>query len=149
MVFEQAIPKSFSAGMGEWRSLTFQPSHQGSTPVNKTATLILAAAVSVMAIPAAYAYDYDVRSDWRHIQRDRAQLRADEARLRDEQRELGTADARANWALRHGRFWQAWRAKWQERREAADVHALQNEVYRDRVDLTRDRIDLRRDVRGW
>lgn len=103
--------------------------------MNKTATLILAAAVSVMAIPAAYAYDSDVRSDWRQLQRDRA-------RLADERRELRAAEARENSALRHGRFWQAWRAERLERREAADVRALQAKVNRDRA-------DLRRDVRGW
>ena len=103
--------------------------------MNKTATLILAAAVSVMAMPAAYAYDSDVRSDWRQLQRDRAGLR-------DERAELRAAEARENWALRHGRFWQAWRAERLERHEAADVRALQAKVNRDRA-------DLRRDVRGW
>ena len=39
--------------------------------MRKTAIVLMAAAVSVLAIPSAYAYD-DIRSDWRHIQRDRA-----------------------------------------------------------------------------
>ena len=117
--------------------------------MKKTAILILAAGMTVLAMPAAYAYDSDIRSDWRHIQRDRARLRADEARLRDERRELGAAERRENWAQRHGRFWQAWRAEQLERREASDVRALERRVYRDRVDLARDRADLRRDRRGW
>jgi len=114
--------------------------------MDKTAMLVLAAVVSVSAIPAAYAHDSDIRSDWRHIHRDRARLHADEARLRDERRELTGAERREQWALRHGRFWQAWRAERLERREAADVRALERKVYRDRVDLARDRADLRRDV---
>src|SRR5437870_24377 len=116
--------------------------------MKKTTVVILAAAASVLAIPGAYAYD-DVRSDWRHIQRDRARLHADEARLRDERRELRAADRRENWALRHGHFFQAWRAERLERREAVDVRALERKVYRDRVDLARDRADLRQDRRGW
>jgi hypothetical protein len=116
--------------------------------MKKTAVVIMAAAASVLAISSAYAYD-DVRSDWRHIQRNRARVHADQARLRDERRELGAAERREQWALRHGRFFQAWRAERQERREAADVRALERRVYRDRVDLARDRAELRRDVRGW
>jgi hypothetical protein len=115
--------------------LEFQTSHEGSTPVNKTAALMLAATVSVMAIPAAYAYDSDIRSDWRQLQRDRAALR-------DERRELGGAERWENWALRHARFWQSWRADRLERHEAADVRALQAKVNRDRA-------DLRHDVREW
>ena len=116
--------------------------------MRKSAIVLMASAISVLAIPSAYAYD-DIRSDWRHIQRDRARLRADEARLRDERNELLAAERRENWALRHGRFFQAWRAERLERREAADVRALERKVYRDRVDLAHDRADLRRDVRGW
>jgi hypothetical protein len=92
---------------------------------------------------------HDIRSDWRQIQRDRARLRADRARLRDERGELAAAERYENWALRHGRLWQAWRAERLERREAADVRALERKVYRDRVDFGRDRADLRRDLRGW
>jgi hypothetical protein len=117
--------------------------------MHTTARPMLAAALSLMAVPAAYAYDSDIRSDWRHIQRDRARLHADEARLRDERRELGAAERRENWAVRHGRYFEAWRAERLERREAADVRALERKVYRDRVDLARDRADLRRDRRGW
>src|SRR5439155_19505745 len=106
------------------------------------------AAVSVLPIPGAYASD-DGRSDWPHIQRDRARLHADQARLRDERGELRAAERHANWALRHGRFFQAWRAERLEQREARDVRALERKVYRDRVDLARDRADLRRDIRGW
>jgi hypothetical protein len=113
--------------------------------MRKTAIVMMAAAVSVLAIPSAYAYD-DIRSDWRHIQRNRARLHADEARLRDERRELGAAERRENWALRHSRFFQAWRAERLELREAADVRALERKDYRDRVYLARDRGDLRR---GW
>jgi hypothetical protein len=116
--------------------------------MRKTAIVMMAAAVSVFAIPSAYAYD-DIRSDWRHIQRDRARLHADQARLRDERSELRAAERRENWALRHGRFFQAWRAERVERREAADVRALERKVYRDRTDLARDRADLRHDRRGW
>jgi hypothetical protein len=116
--------------------------------MRKSAIVMMAAAVSVLSIPSAYAYD-DVRSDWRHIQRDRARLHADQARLRDERGELRAAERRENWALRHGRFFQAWRAERLEQREARDVRALERKVYRDRVDLARDRADLRRDVRGW
>jgi hypothetical protein len=119
-------------------------------PMNKIAILGLVAAATVMAMPAAYAYDYsDIRSDWRHIQRDRARLHANLGRLRDERGELAAAERYENWALHHGRFWQAWRAERLERREAADVRALERKVYRDRVDLARDRADLRRDLRGW
>ena len=117
--------------------------------MNKIALLGLAAAITVTAMPAAYAYDSDIRSDWRHIQRDRARLHADLRRLRDERGERAAAERSENWALRHGRFWQAWRAERLERREAADVRALERKVYRDRVELARDRADLRRDVRGW
>jgi hypothetical protein len=116
--------------------------------MKKTAIVMMAAAVSVLAIPSAYAYD-DVRSDWRHIQRDRARLHADQARLRDERNELRAAERRENCALRHGRFFQAWRAERLEQREARDVRALERRVYRDRTDLARDRADLRRDRRGW
>jgi hypothetical protein len=116
--------------------------------MNKTAMLVLATAVAVTAMPV-YAYDSDIRSDWRQIQRDRARLRADRARLGDERGELAAAERYENWALRRGRLWQAWRAERLERREAADVRALERKVYRDRVDLARDRADLRRDVRGW
>jgi hypothetical protein len=116
--------------------------------MRKTAIVMMAAAVSVLAIPRAYAYN-DIRSDWRHIQRDRARLHADQARLRDERSELRAAERRENWALRHGRFFQAWRAERLEQREAADVRALERKVYRDRVDLARERADLRRDLRGW
>jgi hypothetical protein len=117
--------------------------------MNRTLTLVLAAGITLLAIPEAFAHDSDIRSDLRQVQRDRARLYADEARLRDEQRELGAAERRENWALRHGRFWQAWRAERVERREAADVRALERRVYRDRVQLARDRADLRRDIRGW
>jgi len=116
--------------------------------MRKSAIVLMASAISVLAIPNAYAYD-DIRSDWRHIQRDRARLHVDQARLRDERSELRAAERRENWALRHGRFFQAWRAERLERREAADVRALERKVYRDRVDLAHDRADLRRDVRGW
>src|ERR1700687_1073600 len=116
--------------------------------MRKTAFVLMAAAASVLAIPRAYAYD-DIRSDWRHNERDRSRLHAAQARLRDERRELGAAERRENWALRHGRFFQAWRAERLEQREARDVRALERKVYRDRVDLARDRADLRRDVRGW
>lgn len=116
----------------------------------KTITMaMMVAALSLTAIPAAYAYDSDIRSDWRHIQRDRARLHADYARLRDERSELRAAERQEDWARRHGRFFQAWRAERQERREAADVRALERKIYRDRVDLARDRADLRRDRRGW
>ena len=117
--------------------------------MKKTAILLLTAAMTVLAMPAAYAHDSDIRSDWRQVQRDRARLHADQARLRDERGELAAAERRENWALRHGRFWQAWRAEQVERREAADVRALERQVYRDRVKLARDRADLRRDIRGW
>jgi hypothetical protein len=40
-------------------------------------SLILVAAVSAFAVPAAYAYDSDVRSDWNDIRRDRDQIAAD------------------------------------------------------------------------
>src|ERR1700730_11747317 len=116
--------------------------------MRKSAIVLMASAISVLAIPSAYAYD-DIRSDWRHIQRDRAQLHADQARLRDERSELRAAERRENWALQHGRFFQAWRAERTERREAADVRALERKIYRDRVDLARDRADLRHEVRGW
>ena len=117
--------------------------------MNKIALLGLAAAITVTAMPAAYAYDSDIRSDWRHIQRDGARLHVDLRRLRDERGELAAAERSENWALRHGRFWRAWRAERLERREAADVRALERKVYRDRMDLARDRADLRRDLRGW
>src|SRR4030081_2955719 len=116
--------------------------------MRKAAIVLMAATVSVLAIPSAYAFD-DIRSDWRHTHRDRARFHADQARLRDERRELGTAERRENWALRHGRFFQAWRAERLEQREARDVRALERRVYRDRTDLARDRADLRRDRRGW
>jgi hypothetical protein len=115
--------------------------------MKKTAIVMLAATTSLLALPSAYAYDSEIRSDWRHIQGDRARLHADELRLRDERRELRDAEARERSALGHGRLWQAWRAERQERREAADVHAYEGKVYRDRVDLARDRADLRRDLR--
>jgi hypothetical protein len=99
------------------------------------AALMLAVAMSVTAIPAVYAYDSDVRSDWRRLQRDRAALR-------DERRELGAAERWENWALRHGRFWPTWRAERLERHEAADGRALQAKVNRDRA-------DLRNDIREW
>jgi hypothetical protein len=116
--------------------------------MRKSAIVLIASTISVLAIPSAYAYD-DVRTDWRHIQRDRARLHADQVRLRDERSELRAAERRENWALRHRWFFQAWRAERLERREAADVRALERKVYRDRVDLARDRADLRHDVRGW
>ena len=112
-------------------------------------TLVLAAGITAVSVPAAYAYDSDIRSDWRQVQRDRARLHADQARLRDERQELSVAERREHWALRHGRFWQAWRAERLERREAADVRALEGRVYRDRARLARDRAELRRDLRGW
>jgi hypothetical protein len=117
--------------------------------MNRTLTLFLAAGITLLAIPAAFAHDSDIRSDWRQVQRDRARLYADQARLRDERGELVTAERREDWALRHGRFWQAWRAERVERREVADVRGLERRVYQDRVKLARDRADLRRDVRGW
>src|SRR5437016_111600 len=117
--------------------------------MNRTLTLFLAAGITLLAIPTAFAHDSDIRSDWRAIQRDRARLHAYPARRRDERGELAAAERRGNWALRHGRFWQAWRAERVERHEAADVRALERKVYRDRVELARDRADLRRDVRGW
>jgi hypothetical protein len=110
---------------------------------------VLAAGITVLSVPAAYAHDSDIRSDWRQVQRDRARLYADQARLREERRELAAAEHREHWALRHGRFWQAWRAERLERREAADVRALEGRVYRDRVGLARDKTELRRDLRGW
>jgi hypothetical protein len=112
-------------------------------------TLVLAAGITALSVPAAYAYDSDIRSDWRHVQRDRARLHADQGRLRDERQELAAAERREHWALRHGRFWQAWRAEKLERREAADVRAIEGQLYRDRARLARDRADLRRDLRGW
>ena len=110
---------------------------------------IMAAAMSLTAVPTAYAYDADARSDRRHIQRDRARLHADFTRLRDERGELRAAERRVDWAQRHGRFFQAWRAERQERREATDVRALEHKIDRDRADLARDRADLRRERRGW
>ena len=117
--------------------------------MKKIAIVMTAMVLSLAAVPAAYAYDSDIRSDWRHIQRDRARLHADYVRLRDERGELRAAERRENWAQRHGQFFQAWRAERQERREASDVRALERKIYRDRVDLARDRADLRRDRRGW
>jgi hypothetical protein len=117
--------------------------------MRKTAIATLTAAMTVLLTPGAYAHDSDIRSDWREIQRDRIRLRADEARLRDERGELAAAERREDWALRHGRFWQAWRAERQERHEARDVRALEQRAHRDHIDLARDRADLRRDLRGW
>jgi len=112
-------------------------------------TLVLAAGITALSVPAANAYDSDIRSDWRHIQRDRARFHADQARLRDERQELAAAERREHWALRHGRFWQAWHAEKLERREAADVRAIERQLDRDRARLARDRAELRRDLRGW
>jgi len=112
-------------------------------------TLVLAAGLTALSVPAAYAHDWDIRSDWRQVQRDRARLYADQARLRDERGELAAAEHREQWALRHGRLWQAWRAERLEHREAADVRTLERRVYRDRVRLARDKTELRRDLRGW
>jgi uncharacterized protein YlxW (UPF0749 family) len=117
--------------------------------MKKISSVMMAVAVSLTAVPSAYAYDSDIRSDWRHIQRDRARLHADYARLRDERSELRAAERREDWAQRHGRFFQAWRAERAERREATDVRVLERKIYRDRVDLARDRAELRRDRRGW
>ena len=69
--------------------------------MKKTAILMLAAGMTVLAMPAAYAYDSDIRSDWRQVQRDRARLRTDEARLRDERRELVRDDERENERKEH------------------------------------------------
>jgi hypothetical protein len=57
--------------------------------------------------------------------------------LRDERAELAAAERRENWALRHGHFFQAWRAERVERGEAADVRALERRVYRDRLSCCR------------
>ena len=46
--------------------------------MNRTLTLFLAAGITLLAIPAAFAHDFDIRSDWRQVQRDRARLYADQ-----------------------------------------------------------------------
>jgi hypothetical protein len=60
--------------------------------MNRTLTLLLAAGIALFAIPTAFAHDSDIRSDWRQVQRDRARLYADQARLRDERAELAAAE---------------------------------------------------------
>jgi hypothetical protein len=117
--------------------------------MTSSTTLLLAATVVMSAGSAAYAHDFDQRSDWREVQRDRARLYADLARLRDERAELATPARREHWALRHGKLWQAWNAAQEERSEAYDVRALRQRVDRDRNKYDRERADLRHDLRRW
>jgi hypothetical protein len=103
-----------------------------------------AAVLSAAAAPAAFAGD--IGNDIRDIQRDKARLRNDYRFLQEERRELRGAEARENNALRHGNWWQFWRAERQERHEARDVRAAERQIAIDRAHLARDRADLRHDI---
>jgi hypothetical protein len=78
-----------------------------------------------MPVANANGWRGDVRSDWRDIERDSARPHAEQAGLRYERGEVRAAEIYENWALRHGRLREAWRAELLERREAADVRALE------------------------
>jgi len=102
---------------------------------------------SLLAIPAAYAHDADIRSDWRHIQRDRARC----TRMKRACATSGANSAPQNGA-RTGRCATAGifrpGAERLERREAADVRALERKSIAIGADLAHERADLRRDRRG-
>jgi hypothetical protein len=109
------------------------------------AAAVLVVLAYITAIPAAHAWDDDVRSDWRRVERDRTRLHSDYARLREEEHDIAATERRENTALRHGRLWQAWRAERAERREEADIRYLRHKIARDRAELWLDRAELRRD----
>ncbi len=100
--------------------------------MKKTWITLLAVASSFTVATSAFAYDSQV-------ERDRAQLRADTARLQQERVELRQAQAREGYARQTGHPVKAWIAEKQVRREASEVRAAQQQVYRDRAQLARDR----------
>jgi hypothetical protein len=115
-------------------------------------SLILVAAVSAIAVPTAYAYDSDVRSDWIDIRRDRAKITADARRVQEERDELAAARQHERWAFWRGNFWAAHRAAEQARDERSELWAARNKLNRDVADVQRDRADLYQDTasrRHW
>lgn len=116
--------------------------------MNKTALIAaLASAATVIAMPAAFAHDrYEhISNDDRHIERDRAQVAADEAKLRQEYAELNEARHHRRWASWHGWGWRAHQAQHQVHRERSEIEALERKIARERAGLNCDLTDVRRD----
>jgi hypothetical protein len=121
--------------------------------------LVLAASLSAIAIPAAYAHDYDSdsRSEWNDIQRDRAPIASDARKVQDERDELASVRRHQQWSLWYGDYRSADRASEQAREEEAELRAAQQKLNHDVSDIQRDRAELYQDephrwhwwVRRW
>ena len=121
---------------------------------NSICTFVAAAALSAVAAPTAFAHDYnsDVRSDWKDIQRDRAQIAADARAVQEERGELASARRREFWAWWHGDYRAAHRAAEHAEEERSDLSAARRKLNGDVADIQRDRTDLRKDThrtRWW
>jgi hypothetical protein len=115
--------------------------------------LVVAAGLSVVAGPSAYAHDYnsDVRSDVNDIHRDRAHIAADVRHVREERGELMSARRRQFWAWWHGDYRAVHRAAEHAEEEKSDLSAARRKLNHDVADIQRDRADLRADLphRHW
>lgn len=116
--------------------------------------LVVAAGLSVVAGPSAFAHDYnsDVRSDLNGIHRDRAHIAADVRHVGEERGEVMSARRRHFWAWWHGDYRTAHRAAEHAEEERADLWAARRKLNRDVADIQRDRADLRADLaahRHW
>src|SRR5215470_10156991 len=121
MICSKDIQRTNAKVPNDWWALEFRRETM-KTP----AAAVLVVLASITAIPAAHAWDDDVRSDWRRVERDRTHLHSDYARLREKEQDIAATERRENSALRHGRLWQAWRAERAERREEADIRYLRH-----------------------
>jgi hypothetical protein len=107
--------------------------------------LVIAASLSAIAIPAAYAYDSDSQSEWNDIQRDRTAIASDARKVQDEQDELASARRHQQWSLWYGDYRSADRASEQAREEEAELRAAQQKLNHDVSDVQRDRAERYQD----
>ena len=107
--------------------------------------LVLAASLSAIAIPAAYAHDSDSQSEWNDVQRDRAAIASDARKVQDERDELASARRHQQWSFWYGDYRTADRASEQAREEEAELSAAQQKLNHDVSDVQRDRAELYQD----
>lgn len=115
--------------------------------MNRFALLFISSTLTAICGTSAFAGNVD--RDIHRVQQDKARLHNDYRALREERSEVRAAEARERNAIRHGNWWQAWRAERWERHEARDVRAIENRIAHDRARLAHDRAVLRRDVYGY
>ena len=109
--------------------------------------LVLAASLSTVAIPSAYAHDYDSdsQSEWNDIQRDRAAIAADARKVQEERDELASARRQQQRSWWNGDYWGARRAAEHAREEESELRAAHHKLNSDVSDIRRDRAELYQD----